>query len=115
MAADLGRPAASLRGIFTGWAVHYLEVDGKQQAAALLHGTEAHFILAPHRRGRGLPRYLARSFASQLLEAADGMLTTRVLLEHTGAIRFVTRLGFFATWSDERFQYFAMTDPPFSR
>lgn len=108
-----GTPEA-LAGLFSGWEVVYLEDRGHRTGAALLNGTEIHFIVAPEWRGRAIRRDNARAFLKPLLER-HGYLTTRILHGNDGPAEFVRRMGFEKTWSDTGFSYFALCKLPFTR
>jgi hypothetical protein len=106
--------SAQLADLFVGWDVVYLEDRGQRTGAALLNGTEIHFIVAPEWRGRAIRRDNARAFLEPLL-ARHGYLTTRVLHGALEALGFVERMGFEKTWSDASFHYFALCKLPFTR
>ena len=97
--------------VFAGWTQHLYDMDGKPAAALFQKGTEVHFVLAPEARGRALRKDVLRESLTKLL-AEDGMLTTRSLLG-SACRRFIERMGFKHTWSDETFDYFALTRAPF--
>jgi GNAT superfamily N-acetyltransferase len=93
-------------------------VDGEDLAgAALVNGTEVHFVAHPHwRKGKLGSRRVIRSFLSGLLRDSElGFLTTRVLTAHKDAQRFVQRVGFKPTWNDGMCQFFMLHELPFSR
>ena len=105
----------SAASAFAAWRVMYHERHGVKTCAALLKGQEIHFIVAPEWRNRAITRDNARAFLASLLEQCNGMLTTRVLHNTPDRAAFVERIGFKKTWSDERFDYYALCEPPFQR
>jgi hypothetical protein len=116
LAAEHGAGASpeALAQLFAGWEVVYLLDGGQRTGAALLNGTEIHFIVAPEWRRRAIRRDNARAFLAPLL-ARSGYLTTRVLHGALASLQFVRRMGFEQTWSDASFHYFALCKLPFTR
>ncbi len=106
--------ASTAAEAFAGWEVVPRFEGAALAGAALLRGTEIHFIVAPAWRKRLITRRSAREFLNPLL-ARHGMLTTRILHGSSGPDLFVRRLGFKRTWSDEMFNYYMLTQPPFER
>lgn len=78
LAAEHEAPASAeaLTELFAGWEVVYLLEGGQRAGAALLNGTEIHFIVAPEWRRRAIRRDNAKTFLAPLL-ARHGYLTTR--------------------------------------
>jgi hypothetical protein len=112
---DVGRTPEDCASLFSTWKVRYHEERGVRAAAALLKGQEIHFVVAPEWRRRLIRRDNATAFLTALLHEAGGMLTTRILHGSAGPARFVERIGFEKTWSDERFDFYALCRAPFQR
>lgn len=89
-------------------------IDGVQVAAILKHGTEVHFAIDKQYRGKTINRRRTREFLRPLFEE-EGFLTTKLLHDRKGQQRFIERIGFKKTWSDDRFNYFMLTELPFER
>ena len=106
--------ATALAELFAGWEIVYLLEGNQRTGAALLNGTEIHFIVAPDWRRRAIRRDNAKAFLAPLM-ARHGYLTTRVLHSARDSLRFVRRMGFEQTWSDASFHYFALCKLPFTR
>jgi hypothetical protein len=104
--------AASLT--LDGWDFVPLEEGGETLAVAALRGSEIHFAVRPDWRRRIVTRRRARAFLAPLIERT-GFLTTRCPHDEPGARKFVERMQFEPTWSDERFTYFILTSLPFSK
>jgi GNAT superfamily N-acetyltransferase len=95
-------------------------VDGDGEdlvGAAMVNGTEVHFVAHPLWRGGKLgSRRVIRGFLSSLLRDSElGFLTTRVLTAHKDAQRFVQRVGFKPVWNDGTCQFFMLHELPFPR
>jgi len=93
-------------------------IDGEDLAgAALVNGTEVHFVAAPHWRGGKLgSRRVIRGFLAGLLADSElGFLTTRVQNSSKNEHDFVTRIGFVPTWSDGFQTFFMLHELPFTR
>lgn len=78
---------------------------------AALKGSEIHVEFT---RPGVIARGRVREFLEPLM-ARQGFLTTRVPAGDKVHARFVTKLGFKPTWSDAEFNYFILTELPFSR
>ena len=115
LAEETKRSVEECEALFADWKVIYKEEKGVKAAAALLHGTEAHFIVAPEWRGKLIRRDNARAFLEKLLEETGGLLTTRVLHGNQAPSFFVRRLGFIKTWSDRTFDFYVLGKLPFQR
>lgn len=89
-------------------------IDGVQVAAILKKGTEVHFAIDKQHRGKTINRRRTREFLQPLLNE-EGFLTTKLLHDRKGQQRFIERIGFKKTWSDDRFNYFMLTELPFER
>lgn len=89
-------------------------VDGVQVASILKHGTEVHFAIDKKFRGKTINRRRTREFIKPLFDE-QGFLTTKLLHDRKGQQRFIERIGFKKTWSDDRFNYFMLTELPFER
>lgn len=100
--------------IFFDWDVIPGVIDGEHVATAIIKGTEIHFAIVPSWRRRVITRRRAKDFLNPLLERR-GYLTTRVLLSSEEKKRFVERIGFTPTWSDQYFQYYLLGHSPFAR
>ncbi len=97
--------------VANGWeAVPYI-YGGERAGTAWILGAEIHFEL---HRPRSIHRHAAREFLRPLL-AREGFLTTRVSHGDAPSGRFVRKLGFEFTWSDETYDYFMLTDLPFGK
>lgn len=94
-----------------------LEIDGKLAGAALLFGTELHFIAHPDWRGGALgKRRIIRQFLAPILADSElGFLTTRVQNSRQTEQDFVTRIGFKKSWDDGAQTFYMLSDLPFSR
>lgn len=110
-----GSPPDKCRAEWNTWKVTYHLEGATPAAAALTQGQEIHFIVAPAWRVRLIQRHKTRAFLAPLLEQAGGMLTTRILRGMDGPTRFVERIGFQKTWSDEKFDFYALCSAPFQR
>jgi len=97
-----------------GWEMVPLIVGGEHVATTAIKGTEVHFALEPGCRPRASWRGAARAHTARLLERR-GYLTTRVAHQRAQQRRFVLRLGFRPTWSDADFDYFLLSELPFSK
>lgn len=91
-----------------GWELAVSKCGG---CRAALKGTEIHVEFT---RAGVISRGRVREFLEPLL-ARHGYLTTRVPAGDKVYTRFVTKLGFEPTWSDDEFDYFMLTGLPFSR
>lgn len=91
-----------------GWSTVTSACGG---CTALRRGAEIHVRF--NREGV-ITRRKVREFLGPMLEEL-GLLTTRVRLGDERSARFVQRLGFKKTWSDEAYDYFNLTALPFSR
>lgn len=92
------------------WEVVPAFVEGQHAATAIIKGTEIHFGLVPEFRNR-VTRGRIRAFLQPLLDR-QGFLTTRVALEEPTKQRFVERVGFKPTWSDDRFKFYLLGELP---
>ena len=100
--------------ILHDWDVLPGYIDGQLVASMIHSGTEVHFAIAKEARGKVINRTRMREFLRPLFEE-KGFLTTRLLHRHKGPQRFIERIGFKKTWSDENFNYFMLTELPFER
>lgn len=89
-------------------------VDGQLVAALLRKGTEVHFAISKQHRGKIISRRRIREFLQPVLDEY-GFLTTRLLHDRKGQQRFIERIGFKKTWSDDKCNYFMLTELPFER
>lgn len=89
-------------------------VDGQLVATLLRKGTEVHFAISKQYRGKTINRRRTREFLRPVLEEY-GFLTTRLLHDRKGQQRFIERIGFKKTWSDDKCHYYMLTDLPFER
>lgn len=103
-----GMDASVLERIFEGWETHVLRDLG----GLLKKGCEVHCVVNPVFQCRAFRRNEVRAFVAPLL-AETGYLATRIL--HDKPCDFVLRVGFKKTWSDQRFDYFMLTQLPFER
>lgn len=74
-------------------------------------GTEIHVSF---NRTNVIRRGKVQAFLKPMLEEL-GFLTTRTQREDERSRRFVTKLGFKHTWSDNNFDYYSLTALPFSK
>lgn len=89
-------------------------IDGVQVAAIIKKGTEVHFAIEKAYRKKTICRHRAREFLAPLMEEY-GYITTKLLHKYKGQQRFIERIGFKKTWSDDRFNYFMLSELPFER
>jgi len=115
LAADTGLSIGDLRSKFDDWEVHYHLENGQRAAAALLKGTEVHFVVAPEWRRKLIRRDNTKAFLGALLNKNGGWLTTRLLIDSAGPASFIQRIGFQKTWTDGVFNYYALCRLPFER
>ena len=99
---------------FEGWEIIPGYIEQTHVATAILKGNEIHFGIKPEYRKKLIQRKRTREYLRPLLERKS-FLTTRVVLKDLVKQKFVERLGFKPTWSDELFQYFILTKLPFER
>lgn len=91
-----------------GWEIVTSACGG---CTAAVKGTEIHVEFGP---GLRFTRASVREFLAPLL-AREGLLTTRTEHEDQRHRLFVIRLGFRKTWSDDQYDYYAMTELPFGK
>ncbi len=89
--------------------VPYID-DGELTAVAVLLGSEFHCHTTPAFRFK---RAKLREFMRPLVER-DGFLTTRLAHGDTANRRFNKLFGFRETWSDANYNYYVLSDVPFS-
>lgn len=111
---DLGVSRYDALQILHNWDVTPGYVNGELVASIIHMGTEVHFAIAKSARRRTITRQRTREFLRPLFEQ-KGFLTTRLLRRHKGPRRFIERIGFKNTWSDDEYDYFMLTDLPFER
>ena len=99
---------------FEGWEVIPGYVDNYHVCTAILRGNEIHFGIKPEYRKKLIQRKRTRKYLEPLLKRKS-FLTTRIILSDLVKQKFVERLGFLKTWSDEEFQYYMLTKLPFER
>lgn len=114
MQEELGISTYDLANALHDWEAVPGYIDGVQVAAIIKKGTEVHFAISHEHRGKTINRRRAREFLAPLLEEM-GYLTTKLLHKYKGQQRFIERIGFKKTWSDDRFNYFMLTELPFER
>jgi len=107
-------PSGYTTAIFDGWEVVPGMVGETHVCTAILKGTEIHFFVVPEQRRKALLRGRMQAWIEPLFDRF-GFLTTRVLQEHVGEMRFVERVGFKRTWADQHFQYYMLGRLPFAR
>lgn len=93
-----------------GWDVLEFRKGSRVQARVAVKGSEVHMEVV---EGPVFERHRARRVVGALLEGC-GYLTTRHELGDERSQRFVERLGFKPTWSDEKYTYYMLTENPFS-
>jgi GNAT superfamily N-acetyltransferase len=96
------------------WVFEPCIQGGEIAGVGALRGFEIHFAAAPAWRGRLISRRTLREFLGPLFNRL-GFLTTRVLRGDEGRGRFIERLGFQLTRSDETTHYYMLSAVPFSR
>ena len=96
-----------------GWEAVPYHLGSDLAAVGLLSGTEIHFKVMDGFRHR-ITRNRTREFLAPLMER-HGYLTTRTPLGDAVSRKFIERLGFFDTWSDDTYTYFLLTALPFER
>ena len=96
------------------WAEVLHMKGGKPVARLLCCGAEVHFEIAPEHRGRVIYRNVTREFLRPVFEK-HGMLTTKTEIGDEVNARFLKRLGFKPTWSDDRYDYYMLTALPFEK
>lgn len=114
MQEELGLSTYDLANALHDWEAVPGYVDGVQVAAIIKNGTEVHFAIDSEYRGKIINRQRIREFLGPLLEDL-GFLTTKLLHKYKGQQRFIERIGFKKTWSDDRFNYFMLSEMPFER
>lgn len=114
MQEELGVSTYDLANALHEWEAVPGHIDGVQVAAIIKKGTEVHFAIDHEYRGKTINRRRVREFLAPLLDEM-GYLTTKLLHKYKGQQRFIERIGFKKTWSDERFNYFMLTELPFER
>ena len=94
-----------------------VEIEGDLAGAALVNGTEVHFVAAPEWRGGALgKRSVIRGFLGALLAQSElGFLTTRVSNTRKSEQQFVQRVGFKKSWDDGAQTFYILAELPFSR
>jgi hypothetical protein len=91
--------------LFSDWEEVRGFVGDERVATAYLRGSEVHFIVDVAWRCKAIQKDRLITFLKDLLDQA-GYLTTRVQRDRYAQARFVRRLGFTKTWSDDNFDYF---------
>lgn len=114
LAPEVNMQPETLALMMAGWEVVEHKVDGQLAAAALLNGTEIHFVVNPSWRRRLIRRENTRAFLQPLLNRR-GFLTTRVSRGQNSRRDFIQRVGFNFTWNDLDFDYFFLSKLPFTR
>lgn len=109
---ELLRPLEVDPSAFDDWEVVPGYIDGEHAATAVLKGTEIHFGIVPKFRRKAVLRERTREFLRPMHERM-GFLTTRVLNGSHASRRFVERIGFKPTWSDDQFTYYLLGELPF--
>jgi hypothetical protein len=99
---------------FLSWEVVPGFINGEVVCCAILKGTEIHFSITEPWRKRAIQRHRARAFLKPLLEKKT-YLTTRVVNTDPIKRRFIERLGFKPTWTDQTFTYFLLGKLPFEK
>lgn len=97
-----------------GWSQTFHHRDGVAVARLMHAGSEVHFEVLPEHRHRVIYRGVTRDFLRPLFEE-HGFLTTKVPREDAASARFVQRIGFRQTWSDEGHDYYMLTSLPFTK
>jgi len=106
-------PAALLD---SDWVYFEHEEGGQVAAIAAVNGFEIHFAVNPSWRGRLLFRERIRNFMRPLFEDR-GFLTTRIVCDEDKLknARFVERLGFKHTHTENGVAHFMLSELPYSR
>lgn len=97
-----------------GWEAVPFSLGPDLAAVALLSGTEIHFKVLEPFRHRVIARRRTQAFLRPLFDRM-GFLTTRTPAGDQASRRFIERLGFRETWSDDTYNYFMLTALPFER
>lgn len=111
---ELGITRYEVLQMLHDWDVTPGYVDGQLVAAIIHAGSEVHFAISKAHRGKVVSRRRTRDFLKPLFDE-KGFLTTRLLHDRKGQQRFIERIGFKKTWSDEKYNYFMLTELPFER
>lgn len=99
---------------FEGWEIIPGYLNQEHVCTAILKGNEIHFGIVREHRKKVIQRKRTREFIQPLLDRKS-FLTTRIILKDSFKQKFVERIGFTKTWSDETFQYYILTKLPFQR
>ena len=94
--------------------VREIEYQGAVSCALFISGNEVHLVGNPEYRGRTGSRRLVRDTFASLLEEKD-FVTTRIPIDTPPRDRTGERMGFTHTWSDQRFDYYILTEVPYAR
>jgi hypothetical protein len=112
---ELGIPPAQIAQTLSQWMVASCYAGDELVAATMTSGTEIHLVLAPEHRGKGtITRKQIRSVLGPMLEQY-GYATSRAAKDSARDRLFLDRLGFYPTWSDDKFVYYMMTQLPFGK
>lgn len=111
---ETGMSAYDALQLLHPWDVTPGYIDGVLVAAIINAGTEVHFAISKSYRKKTISRGRMREFLRPLFED-KGFLTTRLKLGDAGPRRFIERIGFTKTWSDDKYDYFILAELPFER
>ena len=105
--SQLGLPKESL----DGWECHVAQRNGQDVAMVIVRGCEVHMASLTDKGA--ISRKNVLQFLTPILDK-HGMVTTRTPLSVTDD-RLRDKLGFIKTWSDDRWNYFALTELPYQK
>lgn len=97
-----------------GWEGRTFYRHGVEVAVLIVCGSEVHLSVKKEFQRRVLSRALFREMLCPVLER-QGYVTTKLVHADQEARTFVERVGFRWTWADSTFNYFVLTQPPFSK
>lgn len=94
--------------------IREIEYQGAVTCALFVSGHEVHLLAHPNHVGHVGSRRLVRDTFRALLAEKD-FVTTRIPIDTPMRDRTGERMGFTYTWSDERFDYYILTEVPYAR
>jgi len=103
-----------LDDILSRFEIRNIEYQGAVTCALFISGNEVHLVPDPAHLGRVGSRRLVRDVFAALLEEKS-FITTRIPIDTPSRDRTGERMGFTHTWSDERFDYYILTEVPYAR
>lgn len=94
--------------------IREIEYQGAVTCALFISGNEVHLLAHPNHLGRAGSRRVIRDTIRALL-AEKEFVTTRIPKDTPLRDRTGERMGFTHTWSDDRFDYYILTEVPYAR